>query len=136
MAKNVSNNDTLEVLRTSYNDLVDEVGGLGGLRTSQKGSLVDAVNSIIDQYFFFQDFEYDGQDGASSNRTFSGNDNFGESLKYSVNRVLVFKNGVLLRNGTDYSATNGTSITLTSSAANSDIIRITSFTGSYEGAHG
>ena len=133
MAKNVSNNDTLEVLRTSYNDLVDEVGGLGGLRTSQKGSLVDAVNSIIDQYFFFQDFEYDGQDGASSNRTFSGNDNFGESLKYSVNRVLVFKNGVLLRNGTDYSATNGTSITLTSSIANSDIIRITSFTGSYEG---
>ena len=136
MAKNVSNNDTLEVLRTSYNDLVDEVGGLGGLRTSQKGSLVDAVNSIIDQYFFFQDFEYDGQDGASSNRTFSGNDNFGESLKYSVNRVLVFKNGVLLRNGTDYSATNGTSITLTSSAANSDIIRITSFTGSYEGVAG
>ena len=136
MAKNVSNNDTLEVLRTSYNDLVDEVGGLGGLRTSQKGSLVDAVNSIIDQYFFFQDFEYDGQDGASSNRTFSGTDNFGETLKYSVNRVLVFKNGVLLRNGTDYSATNGTSITLTSSAANSDIIRITSFTGSYEGVAG
>ena len=28
--------DTLEVLRTSYNDLVDEVGGLGGLRTSKK----------------------------------------------------------------------------------------------------
>ena len=58
MAKNVSNNDTLEVLRTSYNDLVDEVGGLGSLRTSQKGSIVDAVNSIIDQYFFFQDFEF------------------------------------------------------------------------------
>ena len=55
MAKNVSNNDTLEVLRTSYNDLVDEVGGLGGLRTSQKSSLVDSINSIIDQYFFFQD---------------------------------------------------------------------------------
>ena len=76
------------------------------------------------------------QDGTSSNRTFSGNDNFGESLKYSVNRVLVFKNGVLLRNGTDYSATNGTSITLASSVANSDIIRITSFTGSYEGVAG
>ena len=136
MAKNVSNNDTLEVLRTSYNDLVDEVGGLGGLRTSQKGSLVDAVNSIIDQYFFFQDFEFDGSDGASSNRTFSGADNFGETLKYSVNRLLVFKNGTLLRSGTDYSATNGTSITLASSAANSDVIRITSFTGSYEGVAG
>ena len=136
MAKNVNNNDTLEVLRTSYNDLVDEVGGLGTLRTSQKGSLVDAVNSIIDQYFFFQDFEFDGSDGASSNRTFSGADNLGETLKYSTNRVLVFKNGLLLRNGTDYSATNGTSITLVSSAANSDVIRITSFTGSYEGVAG
>ena len=136
MAKNVNNNDTLEVLRTSYNDLVDEVGGLGTLRTSQKGSLVDAVNSIIDQYFFFQDFELDGSDGASSNRTFSGTDNLGETLKYSTNRVLVFKNGLLLRNGTDYSATNGTSITLVASAANSDVIRITSFTGSYEGVAG
>jgi len=136
MAKNVSNNETLEVLRTSYNDLVDEVGGLGTLRTSQKTSLVDAVNSIIDQYFYFQDFEYDGSDGASSNKVFSGADNFGESLKYSVNRILVFKNGVLLRNGTDYSATNGTSITLVTSAGNSDVIRITSFTGSYEGVVG
>jgi hypothetical protein len=136
MAKNVSNNETLEVLRTSYNDLVDEVGGLGTLRTSQKGSIVDAVNSIIDQYFFFQDFEYDGSDGASSNKTFSGTDNLGETLQYSANRLLVFKNGLLLRNGTDYSATNGTSVTLTSSAANTDIIRLTSFTGSYEGVAG
>ena len=136
MAKNVNNNDTLEVLRTSYNDLVDEVGGLGGLRTSQKTSLVDSINSIIDQYFFFQDFEYDGSDGTGSNRTFSGADNFGETLNYSVNRLLVFKNGTLLRSGTDYSATNGSSITLASSAANSDIIRITSFTGSYEGVAG
>ena len=136
MAKNVSNNDTLEVLRQSYNDLVDEVGGIGTLRTSQKSSLVDSINSIIDQYFFFQDFEYDGSDGASSNKVFSGTDNFGETLQYSTNRLLVFKNGVLLRNGTDYSATNGTSVSLVSSAANSDVIRITSFTGSYEGVAG
>ena len=136
MAKNVSNNQTLEEFRQSYNDLVDEVGGLGSLRTSQKGSLVDSINSIIDQYFFFQDFEFDGSDGSSSNRTFSGTDNFGETLQYSVNRLLVFKNGTLLRSGTDYSATNGTSITLATSAANSDIIRITSFTGSYEGVAG
>ena len=136
MAKNVSNNQTLEEFRQSYNSLVDEVGGIGSLRTSQKGSVVDAVNSIIDQYFFFQDFEFDGSDGSSSNRTFSGTDNFGETLQYSVNRLLVYKNGLLLRSGTDYSATNGTSITLQSSAANSDIIRITSFTGSYEGVAG
>ena len=56
MAKNVSNNQTLEEFRQSYNSLVDEVGGLGTLRTSQKSSLVDSINSIIDQYFFFQDY--------------------------------------------------------------------------------
>ena len=128
MSNSINNNQTLEEFRLAYNDLVDEVGGIGSLRTSQKGSVVDAVNSIIDQYFFFQDFEYDGSDGSSSNRTFSGSDNFSKTLNYSVNRLLVFKNGVLLRNGTDYSAANGTSITLSSSAANSDIIRITSFT--------
>jgi len=136
MSNSINNNQTLEEFRLAYNDLVDEVGGIGSLRTSQKGSVVDAVNSIIDQYFFFQDFEYDGSDGSSSNRTFSGSDNFSKTLNYSVNRLLVFKNGVLLRNGTDYSAANGTSITLSSSAANSDIIRITSFTGSYEGTAG
>ena len=136
MSNSINNNQTLEEFRLAYNDLVDEVGGIGTLRTSQKGSLVDAVNSIVDQFFFFQDFEYTGENGTSSNRTFSGDDNFGNSLNYSVNRLLVFKNGVLLRSGTDYAATNGTSITLTSSAANSDIIRISSFTGSYEGTSG
>ena len=134
MANSISNNQTLEEFRQSYNDLIDEVGGIGSLRTSQKGSVVDAVNSIVDQYFFFQDFEYNGSDASDDpHRTFSGNDNFSNSLNYSVNRLLVFKNGVLLRNGTDYSATNGTSVVLTSGAADGDIIRITSFTGSYEG---
>ena len=58
MAKSVSNNETLEVLRQSYNDLVNEVGGLGTLRTNQKSTLVDSINSIIDQYFYFQDNIY------------------------------------------------------------------------------
>ena len=134
MANSISNNQTLEEFRQSYNDLIDEVGGIGSLRTSQKGSVVDAVNSIVDQYFFFQDFEYNGSDASDDpHRTFSGNDNFSNSLNYSVNRLLVFKNGALLRSGTDYSATNGTSVVLTSGAADGDIIRITSFTGSYEG---
>ena len=137
MARSVSNNETLEVLRTSYNDLVDEVGGLGTLRTNQKGSIVDAVNSIIDQYFFFQDFEFEGSDASDDpHRTFSGADNFGNTLKYSANRLLVFKDGALLRNGTDYSATNGTSITLATGVADGVIIRVTSFTGSYEGVAG
>ena len=94
------------------------------------------IQNKLSGFYALIDFEFDGSDGTGSNRTFSGTDNLGETLKYSTNRVLVFKNGLLLRNGTDYSATNGTSITLVSSAADSDIIRITSFTGSYEGVAG
>ena len=133
MARTVDTSSTLEDFRQSYNGLAEEIGGLSDLRTSNKTSVVNAINSIQDQFFFFQDHEFDGSDGASSNTVFSGADNFGVTLKYSVNRLLVFKNGTLLRRGTEFTATNGTSVTLTSSAANGDIIRIVTYTGSYEG---
>ena len=133
MARTVDTSSTLEDFRLSYNGLAEEIGGLNDLRTSNKTSVVNAINSIQDQFFFFQDHEFDGSDGATSNTVFSGADNFGVTLKYSVNRLLVFKNGTLLRRGTEFTATNGTSVTLTSSAANSDIIRIVTYTGSYEG---
>ena len=131
MALTVSNTQTLEDLRVSHNDLVDDVGGIGSLRTGQKSSLVDAVNSIIDEYFYFQDYEYTASGG--SNENFTGADNDGNTLKYSVGRVLVFKNGLLLKSGSAYSATNGSSVQLVGSSSSGDVIRITSFTGSYEG---
>ena len=136
MARTVDTSSTFENWRQNYNNLATDVGMLNNLTTGNKTSIVNAINFIMDQYFFFQDFDFDGSDGATSNTVFSGNDNNGNSLSYSAGRVLVFKNGALLRNGTDYSATNGTSITLSSSASNSDVIRITAFTGSYEGVSG
>jgi len=132
MARTVDTSSTFENWRQNYNDLATDVGALGNLTTGNKTSIVSAVNFIMDQYFFFQDFDFDGQDGATSNTVFSGNDNAGNSLAYSAGKVLVYKNGLLLRSGTDYTATNGTSITLASSASNSDVIRISAFTGSYE----
>ena len=132
MARTVDTSSTFENWRQNYNNLAGDVGPLSNLTTGDKTSLVNAVNYIMDQYFFFQDFDYDGSDGATSNTVFSGNDNAGNLLGYSAGKVLVFKNGALLRNGTDYTATNGTSITLGSSAGNTDVIRIQAFTGSYE----
>ena len=132
MARTVDTSSTFENWRQNYNDLATDVGPLGNLTTGDKTSLVSAVNFIMDQYFFFQDFDFDGSDGATSNTVFSGNDNNGNALGYSAGKVLVYKNGLLLRSGTDYTATNGTSVTLGSSAGNSDVIRISAFTGSYE----
>ena len=132
----VDTSSTFENWRQKYNDLATDVGSIGNLVTGDKSSVVNAINYLQDQYFFFQDFDYDGSDGATSNTVYSGADNGGNTLSYASGKVLVFKNGALLRSGTDYTATNGTSITLTSSASNSDVVRITSFTGSYQGVGG
>ena len=48
-------------------------------------------------------------------------------LSYTVDQVHVFHNGVRLVDGTDYTATNGTSITLTSAAENGDEVVVVSY---------
>ena len=55
MARTVDTSSTLEDFRQSYNGLAEEIGGLSDLRTSNKTSVVNAINSIQDQFFFFQD---------------------------------------------------------------------------------
>ncbi len=131
MARTVTTSSTFEDWRQSYNDLAVDVGDPTSLTTADKSSVVNAINYIMDQYFYFQDFDFDGSDGATSNTVFSGQDNNGTTLAYMASKVLVYKNGLLLRSGTDYTAVNGTSVTLTSSANNGDVIRISSYTGSY-----
>ena len=48
-------------------------------------------------------------------------------LNYSSGQVHVFHNGVRLVDGTDYTATNGTSITLTTAAENGDQVAVVSY---------
>ena len=132
MPRTVDTSSTLENFRVEHNNLATDIGAIGNLTTGDTSSVVNAINYIMDQYFFFQDFDFDGSDGATSNTVFSGNDNTGNTLQYSSGKVLVYKNGLLLRNGTDYTASNGTSITLGSSANNGDVIRVSSYTGSYQ----
>ena len=132
MPRTVDTSSTLENFRVEHNNLATDIGAIGNLTTGDTSSVVNAINYIMDQYFFFQDFDFDGSDGATSNTVFSGVDNTGNTLQYSAGKVLVYKNGLLLRNGTDYTASNGTSITLGSSANNGDVVRVSSYTGSYQ----
>ena len=53
----------------------------------------------------------------SNQTTFTG-------LEYTVGEILVFLNGVLLDNGVDYTATNGTSVVLTNGAAADDVLTV------------
>ena len=58
---------------------------------------------------------------------FTGNDANGVSLSYVAPAIIVTLNGVRLRPGDDYTATNGTSITLISAAALNDELVVDAF---------
>lgn len=60
--------------------------------------------------------------------TFSGLDANSLSLTYTVGALIVTLNGLTLKNGTDYTATNGSSIVLTVAADLNDEINIYAFT--------
>ena len=46
------------------------------------------------------------------------------AITYVPGSILVFLNGILLDNGVDYTATNGTSIVLTNGAAADDVLTV------------
>jgi hypothetical protein len=137
MAKTVNQFSTIEDFRKKYNELAIDVGDKSGLRTTNSSTLVDAVNSLEDKSFFFQEFVYIATAGQT---VFTGVDSFDNSLEFRANRIQVFKNAQHLIEGTDFtisgaSGNKHTIITLSSGATVSDKIVIYSFTGSYLGTN-
>ena len=59
--------------------------------------------------------------------TFSGADDNAVSLSYTQQNLIVTLNGIVLEDGTDYTASNGTSIVLTTAAAAGDELNIVAF---------
>ena len=82
------------------------------------------ANNLADT---FNVYEY----AVTSNTTvFSGADQNGTTLAYTTGsppKVAVFLNGLLLDWGTDFTATNGTSVTLTSAAVSGDLVQIQAY---------
>ena len=65
---------------------------------------------------------------ATSGQTiFSGADDSLNTLSYTQDNLIVTLNGVMLENGTDYTATTGTSVVLSSGAAASDELNVIAF---------
>ena len=56
--------------------------------------------------------------------TFTGSDDASATLAYTVGNLFVTVNGITLENGTDYTATNGTSVVLTDAATVGDEVNI------------
>ena len=61
----------------------------------------------------------------SSQTSFTGSDADAKTLTYSDSLYMdVYQNGVLLKPGTDYTATTGTSVVLTTGASTNDIVEM------------
>ena len=136
MAKTVDQFSTIENFRTKYNELAVDVGELSGLRTEATNNVVDALNSLEDKAFFFQEFKYSATGGQT---VFSGNDSASNSLVFRSGRIQVYKNSDHLLLGTDYTiggadGNKHTEVTLNSGASAGDVITIYAYTGSYLGS--
>jgi hypothetical protein len=75
-----------------------------------------APSLLLDHYYYVAD---------SGQVTFTGADETGAVLNYKPGNILVFLNGFILRDSTDYQAINGTSVVLTEAAQDLDELRIT-----------
>ena len=71
-------------------------------------------------------FDYTAIQGQTS---FSGADDNNNTLSYVSSKIQVFLNGVLLLDNTDYTANNGTSLTLTVAADSDDTLSIIKYLG-------
>lgn len=82
------------------------------------------INASTAAVAAFSNFEFLATLGQT---VFIGNDANGVPLSYTIGATFLTLNGVMLRPGDDYTATNSSSITLTSAAALNDEILIYSF---------
>jgi len=96
---------------------VMKVYGSGGFVTA-----ASAVNGTANR------FKYTA---TASQTTFTGADDNTNVLAYDAGFIDLFLNGIRLVNGTDFTATNGTSIVLTTGASLNDILEIVAY-GTFE----
>lgn len=99
------------------------------LKTDGEGNLSFAPASTSSDNLAFSEFSYTADEGQVS---FGGTDDFGTTLTYTPTNISVFLNGVKLIANTDFLASNGTSVFLSSGAANNDVLDIQAFTTTRE----
>lgn len=92
-----------------------------GMKVYDGGSWINASSAGAVSLL---DYEYTATAGQT---TFSGSDNNSATLAYAVGNLIVTLNGIVLDNGSDYTATSGTSIVLASGAALNDHLAVVAF---------
>lgn len=93
----------------------------GKMRVYTASGWIDASSASVATLATFEFVATSGQ------TVFTGNDANGASLSYVAPALMVTLNGVRLRPGDDYTATNGTTITLVNAAALNDELVVDAF---------
>ena len=97
---------------------------VNGLFWAANGNVISTGSgtSSVNQFGIYKYIATNGQ------TTFSGPDSASVSLNYTVGAIIVTLNGLTLKPGTDFTATNGSSIVLTVAADLDDELNIYGFT--------
>jgi hypothetical protein len=93
----------------------------GKMRFYTGAGWVDASSAFVASLI---NYEYVATSGQT---VFSGTDANGISLSYNAGNLIVSLNGLILRDGDDFTATNGTTITLASAATAGDELQVHAF---------
>ena len=101
-------------------------GGGGGLDSAAVIALID-LNGGGNNNLVFTTYDYIA---TADQTTFSGNDKDGNGLTYNSGSVQVYRNGILLVETDDYTASNGGSVILNTGADSGDYISIATFEAS------
>ena len=115
-----------DVVADSATDTLTLAAGSGMTITTDASTdtITFASSGVSSQSAVYKEYVYT----ATSNQTsFSGSDDNSNTLSYTPLFLQVFLNGVLLDNGTDYTATNGTAVVLVNGATTSDLLQISTF---------
>ena len=97
-------------------------GGGGTVDSAYVTSIIDSASLPLTQKFYH--FTAD-----SGQTTFSGFDDDSDTLAYTAGALAIYLNGILLVDSADYTASNGTSITLTDASVAGDILTVQRFGG-------
>jgi len=117
-----------DVVADSATDTLTFAAGSGMSITTDASTdtitFVSSGGSASSQSAVYKEYVYT----ATNNQTsFSGSDDNSNTLSYTPLFLQVFLNGVLLDNGTDYTATSGTAVVLVNGATTSDLLQISTF---------
>ena len=123
-------NDANYLDSTTVQDVIDatyiQANQTNFLDSVYAAALIDSayVNARINVGAGIQHFVYTATDGQT---TFSGNDYYGNALSYVNNKEQVYRNGVLLVRGDQYTATSGNSVVILNGCDSDDVISISAF---------